>query len=120
MKTIKVSEATTTQLNWLVAKCEGGDVAIETNSGGESIIRYCGFITSFTTDWSESGPIIEREQISTNFGDEFDGGWCANLGFDPCSGESQAEAEGPTPLIAAMRCYVASKLGVEVEVPNEL
>jgi hypothetical protein len=27
---------------------------------------------------------------------------------------------GPTPLIAAMRCYVASKLGDEVEVPNEL
>ena len=27
---------------------------------------------------------------------------------------------GPTPLIAAMRCYVISKLGEEVEVPDEL
>jgi hypothetical protein len=27
---------------------------------------------------------------------------------------------GPTPLTAAMRCYVASKLGDEVEVPDEL
>jgi hypothetical protein len=27
---------------------------------------------------------------------------------------------GPTPLIAAMRCYVASKLGDEVELPEEL
>jgi hypothetical protein len=27
---------------------------------------------------------------------------------------------GDTPLIAAMRCYVASKLGDEVEIPNEL
>jgi hypothetical protein len=27
---------------------------------------------------------------------------------------------GPTPLIAAMRCYVASKLGGDVEIPNEL
>jgi hypothetical protein len=26
----------------------------------------------------------------------------------------------PTPLIAAMRCYVASKLGDEVDVPDEL
>ena len=26
---------------------------------------------------------------------------------------------GPTPLIAAMRCYVASVLGDEVEVPDE-
>jgi hypothetical protein len=28
--------------------------------------------------------------------------------------------EAPTPLIAAMRCYVASKLGDEVDVPEEL
>jgi hypothetical protein len=28
--------------------------------------------------------------------------------------------QGPTPLIAAMRCYVASKLGEEIDVPNEL
>jgi len=27
---------------------------------------------------------------------------------------------GPTPLIAAMCCYVTSKLGEEVEVPDEL
>jgi hypothetical protein len=27
---------------------------------------------------------------------------------------------GPTPLIAAMRCYVASKLGDAVEIPEEL
>jgi hypothetical protein len=27
---------------------------------------------------------------------------------------------GPTPLFAAMRCYVASKLGDEVDVPEDL
>jgi len=27
---------------------------------------------------------------------------------------------GPTPLIAAMRCYVASKMGDEIDVPTEL
>jgi hypothetical protein len=27
---------------------------------------------------------------------------------------------GPTPLIAAMRCYCCSKLGDEVEVPEEV
>jgi hypothetical protein len=27
---------------------------------------------------------------------------------------------GPTPLIAVMRCYVALKLGDEVEIPEEL
>jgi hypothetical protein len=28
--------------------------------------------------------------------------------------------DGPTPLIAAMRCYVASKMGDEIELPEEL
>ena len=27
---------------------------------------------------------------------------------------------GPTPLIAAMRCYVSGKLGDEVDIPEEL
>jgi hypothetical protein len=27
---------------------------------------------------------------------------------------------GPTPLIAAMRCYVAAKLGDTVEIPEDL
>gem|GEM_PF-2663022 len=27
---------------------------------------------------------------------------------------------GKTPLVAAMRCYVASKLGEEVDIPDEL
>jgi hypothetical protein len=35
-------------------------------------------------------------------------------------GVSIAHEYGPTPLIAAMRCYVASRLGDEVDVPEEL
>ena len=31
-----------------------------------------------------------------------------------------ADLIGPTPLIAAMRCFVASHLGDEVNVPEEL
>ena len=31
-----------------------------------------------------------------------------------------APFHGPTPLIAAMRCYVASNLGEEVEIPEEV
>jgi len=30
------------------------------------------------------------------------------------------EQRGPAPLIAAMRCYVASKLGNEIDIPEEL
>ncbi len=73
------------------------------------------------TDWLQGGPIIEREKINVksnltrNFKyPEYD--WmadCPEKGF--C-----VSICGPTPLIAVMRCYVASKLGDIVEIPNEL
>lgn len=66
-----------------------------------------------STNWSQGGPIIEREKIdvfSTSNGNL----WCAQSDVRVFNGY------GPTPLIAAMRCYVASKLGDEVEIPEEL
>ena len=63
-----------------------------------------------TTCWSIAGPIIERERIEL----EHDGFiWWARIKAD-------ADYSGPTPLIAAMRCFVASKLGDEIELPKEL
>ena len=102
---IKVSEATPIQLNWLVSKIVG----IKWEQGDLDAGEYgLGFKPS--TDWSQAGPIIEREIARLeDLGDE---GWEAcGYGFT---------ATGPTPLIAAMRCYVASKLGDEVDVPDEL
>ena len=71
-------------------------------------------------DWSQGGPIIEREGISLEV-------TCMSAGFewvakiDLNEGDVMVEEKfGPTPLIAAMRCYVASKLGDEVEIPEEL
>jgi hypothetical protein len=120
---IKVSEATPTQLDWLVAKCEGH---VENGVYGEPVLRdgqlhihYCGVVLDRcwvpTTDWSQGGPIIESEAIQL-IPDEYAGVWTAYMTNE---GEPY-EHTGPTPLIAAMRCFVASKLGDEVEVPNEL
>lgn len=80
---------------------------------------------TYSTDWSEGGPIIEREKITVapTDGKSFIGQapWSAyriatlfEEGFD------HEHQHGPTPLIAAMRCYVASKLGDEIEIPDEL
>jgi hypothetical protein len=63
-----------------------------------------------STDWSQGGPIIEREKIALYLNG--DDGWTGEDGWK--------RATGPTPLIAAMRCYVAMKLGDEVEIPVEL
>jgi hypothetical protein len=72
----------------------------------------------YSTEWAQGGPIIEREEMTLNhspYDHVFYGRsrpWCA---------EKKGRIEyGPTPLIAAMRCYVASKLGNDVEIPKEL
>ena len=74
----------------------------------------------FSTDWAQGGPIIEREEISISR--EFASGRIEWAAWTPAPIRDDAEAfgYGPTPLIAAMKCYVASKLGDEVEIPEEL
>ncbi len=72
-----------------------------------------------SSDWSQGGPIIEREWLDvTPWPNESEEGmrWCC----DYHDAASLCRQYGPTPLIAAMRCFVASKLGDEVEIPEEL
>jgi hypothetical protein len=64
----------------------------------------------FSTDWSQGGPIIEREELSRLR--------CYGTNEWECL-TGEVVCEGSTPLIAAMRCYVASKLGDEIEIPEE-
>lgn len=69
---------------------------------------------SFSSDWNKGGWIIEREEISIESGVE----WTAYCWID--KKDEQAYGNGKTPLEAAMRCYVASVLGDEVELPDEV
>lgn len=122
---MKTSELTGAALDGAVAKCEGIDVWKEPdgmylNDGGE-----VGFMYRPSTDWSQGGPIIERERISVR---RSDGQWVAEWWADN-SGMAKSPAQrfvhnrfmaGTTPLIAAMRCFVASKLGEDVNIPSEL
>lgn len=66
--------------------------------------------------WAQGGPIIERERIELRCWEFHSTPWKASIGRD----SFELEEYGPTPLIAAMRCYVASKLGDEIEIPEEL
>jgi len=96
---VKVNEATQAQLNWMVAMAEnwaGADFEVK---------PYC-------TDWSQGGPIIEQEMIEL----------VPQSGalWDAMYRNQHIPNDGPTPLIAAMRCYVASKLGDEIDVSDDL
>ena len=126
---IKVSEAEGIALDWMVAKAEGFAIYHDAVLNGDMKegfwlsgyfpmnpnmwIQLSGYSPS--TRWPQCGPIIEREGIE--LGKTYDG-WAAKLDLD--EGDAMIETQyGPTPLIAAMRCYVASKLGEEVDVPEE-
>ena len=95
---VKTSELDGAQLDYAVGKCRG--ITLELHG-----------IVPYSTDWAHGGPIIEREKINLEWKWE----WRARLWAD-----SDEVFVAPTPLVAAMRCYVASKLGEEVEVPNEI
>ena len=106
---MKTSELAGAALNWMGAKCEGNEIAIR--KGFLWIPTEC-----FSTDWSQGGPIIEREKIGVITSPDDASVWIGSV-FEP---EWKFNRTGSTPLIAAMRCYVASKLGDEVEIPEEL
>jgi hypothetical protein len=126
---IKTSELTGAALDWAVAKCEGltsltakypngSQVSRVLCAGGAPFDMAYGRQLRYSADWSQGGPIIERERITTVW-TEKSGFWTAYLNIKTKDAIDQG-ADGPTPLIAAMRCCVASKLGDEVDVPGEL
>lgn len=71
-------------------------------------------------NWAQGGPIIERESIrvTPDQGETYVN--CVWFAGSANGDGDEFNGEGPTPLIAAMRCYIASKLGDQVEVPDEL
>ncbi len=124
MVKIKTSELTGAALDRAVSVVQGYDYDIvdgQVVTGMSVLITSGDFagchtdeVFSPSTDWAQGGPIIERERVM----------------LTPCQGTWRAEGPGdyelnrchygPTPLVAAMRCYVASKLGPTVQVPAEL
>ena len=113
---IKVSEATPTQLDYMVAYIMGATEEWRSDApflwNGAPCVRDAGHDVRYSpsTSWWQGGPIIEGEEICV---------------LAPVRGLWRGRKEGrtqygPTPLIAAMRCYVAAKWNHEVEIPEEL
>jgi Protein of unknown function (DUF2591) len=118
---MKVSALTGSALDWAVAKCEG---AANIRFDGKHTRISTGEYFDPSTDWAQSGPIIEREKLCVGYKHQCDPDYCPiNDPATNCWARTTAGGYlkyGPTPLIAAMRCYVASKLGDEIEIPKEL
>lgn len=86
-------------LDYAVAKCQG-DTTFPPRT--------------YSTDWAFGGQILDQERISI---EPFKNtsAWSA-FKFD--SGDCAVNA--PTALVAVMRCYVASKLGSEIDIPDSV
>lgn len=120
MTTYKTAELEGALLDAAVAKAEGHAVRLETApfAGGWMEQWPKGnweWIRHPATHWNRAGPLIERDLIElSNEGAT----WHAELEhLARADGVQRTFATGPTPLIAAMRAYVASKLGETVELP---
>ena len=101
---IKTADLTGPALNWAVRK------TLHPGSSSE----YVEARDNYSTCWNKGGPIIEQERIGLTYSDSI-----------PCWYATSQQGRrflrlGDTPLIAAMRCVVASRLGDEVDIPEEL
>lgn len=138
---IKTSKLIGLALDWAVAMCEGKYVTTipehtaTWDAASRSYFRrrheHLGewivlgrpgevqALPKYSTDWFQGGPIIEKMRgIKLKSGRNPKAPCYAHIvGYN---GVERWHQTGKTLLIAAMRCYVASKLGDEVEVPEEL
>jgi hypothetical protein len=109
---MRVAELEGSLLDYWVARAAGHDMIAIDAAGTCSYVKpelglQVRTIFSPTSRWDQGGPIIERERISIK--QDARGGCYAY--FD----HSNPTAAGPTALVAAMRVYVKSKFGEEVD-----
>jgi len=127
-------------LDWAVAKALS--IAVEIHDYGK-LFGAAELFPSISsgpfrpsTNWAQGGPIIERKRIGILFrgrsavrpsdwfatpNDQDTSVGYEGESFDPTFMVNEASGRyGPTPLIAAMRCLVSSRLGDEVDIPKEL
>ena len=130
----RVAELEGAQLDWAVAMAAGIEVVPypdpEATDAPWSWLRvfrdgpcapcYAGWSPS--SRWAHGGPIIERERIGLATQRAEDGiGWewmACSHGYAGVHPFECCHMAGSTPLISAMRAFVESKLGDEVEVPE--
>ena len=121
MAKVKTNELIGAALDWAVGVAEGrqpgaykGVVRATAHPDCPDSPPMFGPELSYSTDWAQGGPILDRERITIRQ-------W-TNMpiihAYMPHDGAPWGA--GPTPLIAAMRCFCCSRLGREIEVPDEL
>lgn len=145
---VKTTELIGPALDWAVATIEGyGGLRRNPHAFDQALIMnrkdgQCVLFSTlnYATDWAHGGPIVDREGISTirvlgDLGEakvyyvalRDDCAW--ESGYGPYHEQDEERSlriykdecvNGPTQLIAAMRCYCCDKLGGIIDIPEEL
>jgi hypothetical protein len=117
---VKTSELTDDALDWMVAKCKGiTPIAVKKKYSKGYILYSLPASTvplEYSSKWVQGGPIIECEFIEFGVSRTDPIRYAAKIYVN----DKRIIAHGSTHLIAAMRCYVASKFGDTVEIPDQL
>lgn len=128
---VNVSLLTGAALDWAVATCEGRNIKFDPmgfKNGSEAgywiweekannhidTAQLIGRNYSPSTNWTQGGPLIERENVSLASPSPVSDHWTAMTNM------STHKQHGETALIAAMRCFVATKMGNEIKLPDLL
>lgn len=120
---ILVSNATNEQLNYLVALCKGYDISIPSWSGDSFDTLVNGSYIDYkpSTDWGQGGEIVQQLLLDGMWLEAVDPYYRDRMPtFKATPTKWNDVFRGETMLIAAMRCYVASVYGDEVDIPEEL
>jgi hypothetical protein len=75
-----------------------------------------------SSDWGQAGRIIQDKGITlvarTDFATGTPDYWATMDRYDGQNADERTGVDGPTPIVAAMRCFVASELGYKIEIPD--
>jgi Bacteriophage P22, NinX len=130
-KVIRVQDLLSAALDWAVMKCEhpeNDSVPYFHHLRNEDVLysatlkQTCTGRFRYSERWDQGGPIIGRERISIQFCRDLRdrNGLYIHAEMDTHSFHGYWRGIHDRPLVAAMRCYVAGKLGEQVEVPAQL
>ena len=123
---VKTSDLSGIALDYVVALIEGWLEEADNKYDGiefkESVHQYGS--CHYSTNWQQGGPIIERESICIGRKAQLDPEYCPlndpKTEYWARTPKGGFQKVGSSHLEATMRCYVASKLGDTVDIPDEL
>lgn len=119
-KTIPTQELTGAALDWAVASIERAGKEIDTDYKMVRIIYPNRMIERYdpSTNWSIAGPILEKNDWCLPIPNTFSA--LTHLGRYLAKTPGGFCYYGDTPLVAALRAFVAANLRHQAEVPEEL